>query len=237
MHNLCSYLIFFVQKLFLTKNYFFTAEITLTPRVPLYTCFVTNKDRQFFVCNLNLIGVDPGCWSCLVNLFVNLLFIRFYSFIRYHYVSLKEPLPFIRFISFGPLAYLMGSYVITLSPNFNICRAICWAIRLWKCWEVDSLNFHYFQRFCNFSFKNTDFWPKMAKSWKKIKNLLPTFLGPMVLHIWSKFHVSSLIFEGEDLFLSYLRKTYFCEKWAFLIIFGSNFQNLNISTHETYWNM
>ena len=63
------------------------------------------------------------------------------------------------------------------------------------------------------------------------------FLGFMVLHIWSKFHVSSLIFEGEDLFWVILRKTHFCGKWAFLTIFGSNFQNLNISTHETYWNM
>ena len=53
------------------------------------------------------------------------------------------------------------------------------------------------------SFKMADFWQKTAKSWKKIKNskiYFQHFLGLMVLHIWSKFHVSSLIFEGEDLF-------------------------------------
>ena len=34
------FLIFFVQKSFLTKNYFLTAEIKLTTRGPLYTCLV-----------------------------------------------------------------------------------------------------------------------------------------------------------------------------------------------------
>ena len=42
-HNSCmiyAFLFFFVQKSFLTKNYFLTAEINLTTRGPLYTCLV-----------------------------------------------------------------------------------------------------------------------------------------------------------------------------------------------------
>ena len=57
--------------------------------------------------------------------------------------------------------------------------------------------------YCRFSFKMADFWPKTAKSRKKIKNskiYFQHFVGPMVLHIWSKFHVSSLILEGEHPF-------------------------------------
>ena len=42
-HKLCmiyAFFDFFVQKSFLTKNYFLTAEINLTTRGPLYTCLV-----------------------------------------------------------------------------------------------------------------------------------------------------------------------------------------------------
>ena len=41
---ICAFFdIFFVQKSFLTKNYFPTAEINLTTRGPLYTCLVVSK--------------------------------------------------------------------------------------------------------------------------------------------------------------------------------------------------
>ena len=42
-HKLCmiyAFFDFFVQKSFLTKNYFLTAEINLTTWGPLYTCLV-----------------------------------------------------------------------------------------------------------------------------------------------------------------------------------------------------
>ena len=39
----------------------------------------------------------------------------------------------------------------------------------------------------------------------------------MVLQIWLKFHVSSLIFEGEDLFYVILRKTHFFEKLSYFL--------------------
>ena len=106
--------------------------------------------------------------------------------------------------------------------------------------EVDFWIFDFFPRFYHFLSKIRHFERKTAKSRTKIKNskiYFQHFLGPMVLHNWSKFHVSTLIFEREDLFKLILRKMLFCEKWAFLTIFSSNFQNLNISTHETYWNM
>ena len=48
------FFIYFVQKSFLTKNYFLIAEIILTTRGPLYTCLViwvffgTKQYRKFF---------------------------------------------------------------------------------------------------------------------------------------------------------------------------------------------
>ena len=44
MHDLCIFYFFFVQKTFLTKNYFLTAEINLTTQGPLYTCLVIDGD-------------------------------------------------------------------------------------------------------------------------------------------------------------------------------------------------
>ena len=44
MHDLCFFLFFFVQRLFLTKNYFHTAEINLTNRGPLYTFYCNPND-------------------------------------------------------------------------------------------------------------------------------------------------------------------------------------------------
>ena len=45
-HELCmidAFFNFFIQKLFLTKNYFLTADINLTTRGPLYTCLFCMK--------------------------------------------------------------------------------------------------------------------------------------------------------------------------------------------------
>ena len=39
------FLILFVQKSFLTKDYSFTAEMKLTTRGPLYTCLVLKKNN------------------------------------------------------------------------------------------------------------------------------------------------------------------------------------------------
>ena len=41
------FLFVFVQKSFLTKNFFLYVEINLTTRVPLYTCLVFNQKRFF----------------------------------------------------------------------------------------------------------------------------------------------------------------------------------------------
>ena len=76
---------------------------------------------------------------------------------------------------------------------------------------------------------------KMENFLEKMKNskiYFREFLSPMVLHIWSKFHVPSLIFEGEDLFWVSLRRVFV--KNGLFAIFSKIFK---ISTHETYWNM
>ena len=63
---------FFVQKSFLTKNYFLTAERNLTPRGPLYTCLVLiffSKSfftkSYFLIAELNLTTRGP-LYTCLV---------------------------------------------------------------------------------------------------------------------------------------------------------------------------
>ena len=48
------------------------------------------------------------------------------------------------------------------------------------------------------------------------------FLGLMVQHIWSNFHVSSLIFEERDLLYATFKKT-FLSKMGFLTSFGQIF--------------
>ena len=61
-------------------------------------------------------------------------------------------------------------------------------------------------------FRQKIFETDMAKPRQKIKHSKIYFqhlLDPLVLHIRSKFHVSSLIFEG-DLFSLILRKMPFC---------------------------
>ena len=45
----CYFLIVFVQKSFLTKNYFLTAEINLSTQGPLYTCPVFPNIRYNFI--------------------------------------------------------------------------------------------------------------------------------------------------------------------------------------------
>ena len=60
----------------------------------------------------------------------------------------------------------------------------------------------FFSEISPFFFQNGGFLTKNGKM-EKIKNskiYFQHFLGPMVLHLWSKFHVFSLIFEGEHLF-------------------------------------
>ena len=44
-----QFLIFYVQKSFLTKNYFLTAAINLTTRGPLYTCLDSSLEYLFFL--------------------------------------------------------------------------------------------------------------------------------------------------------------------------------------------
>ena len=70
--------------------------------------------------------------------------------------------------------------------------------------QINLLILLYISDWLTMDFQNGGFLTKNGKvSEKKFKNSKIYFLqslGPMVLHIWSKFHVSSLIFEGEDLF-------------------------------------
>ena len=69
------FLIFFVQKLFLTKNYFLTAEITLTTWGQLYTCLVLVQDivRSCFVrdfqgfTKIEVLIIDSQRWNCTVD--------------------------------------------------------------------------------------------------------------------------------------------------------------------------
>ena len=64
------------------------------------------------------------------------------------------------------------------------------------------LNFS-FLRLCSFLSKIPYFERKTVKSQNLIKNTkicFQHFSGTMVLHILYEFHVSKLIFEGEDLF-------------------------------------
>ena len=100
---------------------------------------------------------------------------------------------------------------------------------VWKFWERVSSLFSLFVNWYilqislgsldaeHLLIKNSIFWKKNGKICEKVENskiYFQHFLGPMILHIWSKFHVPSLIFEGEDLKVI-LRKTRLCEKWTF----------------------
>ena len=49
------FLFVFVQKSFLTKNYFLTAEINLTTRGPLYTCLIESQFDFFQIQNIGRI--------------------------------------------------------------------------------------------------------------------------------------------------------------------------------------
>ena len=65
---------FFVQKSFLTKNYFLTAEINLTTRGPLYTCLVLVK-KSFLTKNYFLIAaINFTTWGPSYTWFVDSVF-------------------------------------------------------------------------------------------------------------------------------------------------------------------
>ena len=89
---------------------------------------------------------------------------------------------------------------------------ICRTIVTKKSWK-SILEFFIFSEILPFSFQNGRFLSKNGKIPEKIKNskiYFKHFLGTIVLHIWYKFHVFNLIFEGEDLF------KWFWEKYVFL---------------------
>ena len=64
-HKLCmifAFFDFFVQKSFLTKNYFLTVEINLITRSPLYTCLFSQKIRFENSYNKTSIQWTLGSW-------------------------------------------------------------------------------------------------------------------------------------------------------------------------------
>ena len=73
-HKLCTiYAVFdfFVQKLFLTKNYFLIAAINLTTRGPLYTCLVAPENGQ----NLPFLSLTCIGWDSRFEIFTACIYI------------------------------------------------------------------------------------------------------------------------------------------------------------------
>ena len=67
-HKLCmiyAFLDFFVQKSFLTKNYFPTAEINSTARGPMYTCLVFEVARSYQDFDANNISLSISALATL----------------------------------------------------------------------------------------------------------------------------------------------------------------------------
>ena len=124
-----------------------------------------------------------------------------------------------------------------------------WNLVLWYLYMVSKkgrnrfLNFWFFleiwlvcpkfRTFCQFRPQFRTYFQKK----QNFKNLFLPFLDTIYRYSWSKFQLPSIISQPEIRTWVILRKTCFCEKWVFLTIFGPHFQNFNISTHETYWNM